>query len=109
MTAYNLSVVLLIPAAHRDAINAYAESRGWGPDNLSIELSGAGGAVWYGCHTWAAPEFLAELASPPSGGGYEAALADLVTSVVPDGDPRANWASTLSEYGLTQPQAEVRP
>lgn len=97
MSEYNYSVVLLIPAAHKDAINELAESLGWGPDNLSIELQGADG-TWYGCHTWAAAGFLEQIANTED----SPALSALVVSAVQGGDPLANWNATLSEHNLTR-------
>lgn len=106
MTDYNVSVVLLIPDEHRASINEYAETLGWGSNNLSVELHDADGAVWWGCHT---RELLVDLTIPPDGSEHAAALAALVTSVVADGDPVAHWSATLSEYGLTRPHTGDRP
>ena len=43
MSAYSISVVLLIPDAQRDLINAYAEALGWGPDAEGNRLNGRAG------------------------------------------------------------------
>jgi hypothetical protein len=94
--SYSLSVVLLIPAAHRDALNQLAEAMGWGPENLTISLSGG---TWYGCHTWAAPSFLGEFAQAPP--EYAEALAALVMSVVEGGNPAEHWQQALLDNGLT--------
>jgi hypothetical protein len=95
---YNISCVLLIPAAHRDAVNALAESLGYGPNNLSVELVHADGGIWYGCHTWCAQSFLDQLADPAYSGS---AMAALVVSAVPDGDSASNWAEALAEHELS--------
>lgn len=105
MSSYTISCVLLIPAAHRDAINAVAEAIGYGPGNLSVELLHTDGSTWYGCHTWAEQAFLDMIASPPPEvaqiqGGPEA-LAALVVSSVEGGDPLSNWQQALTENGLT--------
>ena len=95
---YNISCVLLIPAQHRDAVNALAESLGYGPDNLSVPLTHADGSKWYGCHTWCVQAFIDELADP----AYAGEVVDaLVVSAVPDGDPTSNWAETLQANGLS--------
>lgn len=105
MSDYNLSVVLLIPAPYKDAINQYAESIGWGPDNLSIELVHTDGSTWWGCHTMADAGFLELMSSPPEPDtevDYTPALAVLVSSIVPGGDPLENWNATLAEHNLTR-------
>ena len=40
---FNLSVVNIIPDAHKDAINQIAEAYGCGPNNLSVKLQGEDG------------------------------------------------------------------
>ena len=105
MSAYNLSVVLLIPDAQRDLINAYAESLGWGPDNLSVELVHTDGSTWWGCHTMADEGFLELMSSPPDTEDetdYTPALAVLVSSIVPGGNPITNWNEALEANGLTR-------
>ena len=52
---FNLSVVNIIPDAHKDAINQIAELYGCGPNNLSVKLQGEDGIFW-GCHSWWEPE-----------------------------------------------------
>ena len=103
MSDYTLSVVLLIPAAHKDAINALAEESGYGPDCITVPLVHTNGGEWFGSHSWVAPEFLTDLgAAPPS-----AALAALVISVEEGGDPQTNWQATLAEHGLTRPEVTL--
>ena len=98
MSDYTLSVVLLIPAAHKDAINALAEESGYGPDCITVPLVHTDGGEWFGSHSWAAPEFLTDLgASPPS-----AALAALVISVEESGDPMSHWTEALEANGLVR-------
>jgi hypothetical protein len=98
MSDYPLSVVLLIPAAHREAINTLAEAMGWGPGNMSRELTD-GSATWYGCHTWAAHSFLDEFGQAPP--EYAEPLAALAMSVIEGGNPSEHWAATLDAHGLT--------
>lgn len=103
--SYDLSVVLLIPAAQRDLINQYAESLGWGPGNLSVELVHTDGSTWWGCHTMADAGFLELMSSPPEPDvevDYTPALAALVSSIVPGGDPLENWNATLEANSLTR-------
>ena len=95
---YSISCVLLIPSAHRDAVNALAESLGYGPDNLSVPLTHTDGSEWFGCHTWCVQAFIDELADP----AYAGEVVDaLVVSAVADGDPTSNWAETLQANGLS--------
>lgn len=94
---YSISCVLLIPVAHREAINALADSLGYGPDNLSVPLTKASGAKWFGCHTWCVQAFLDQLADPAYAGEARSAL---VVSAIPDGDPASNWSKALADNGL---------
>ena len=43
---FNLSVVNIIPDAHKDAVNAIAELYGCGENNLGVRLIGADGIYW---------------------------------------------------------------
>ena len=95
---YSISCVLLIPAAHRDAVNALAESLGYGPSNLNVELVHTDGSSWYGCHTWCVQTFLDQLADPLYAGE---AVAALVVSAVTDGSPADNWAEALAAHSLS--------
>jgi hypothetical protein len=96
--SYSLSVVLLIPAAHKDSINSLAEQLGWGPNNLSTPLSGG---TWFGCHTWADPEFLNEFSQAPA--EAQETLMALVISVSTEGggSPAEHWKLALEENQLT--------
>ena len=52
---FNLSVVNIVPDAHKDAINQIAELCGCGSNNLSVKLQAEDGIHW-GCHSWWKPE-----------------------------------------------------
>ena len=109
MSNYTLSIVLLIPEQHKQAINDLAEASGYGPDCLSAPLIHTDGSAWTGCHTWAAPEFLEDLgAADPS-----EALAALVMSVRSAGqlddegeplsmEPLTHWAEALTANNLSR-------
>lgn len=93
-----ISCVLLIPGAHLAAINALADSLGYGPNNLSVPLRKADGSLWHGCHTWCTQIFLDQLDDPTYTGEARAAL---VVSLVEDGDPAVHWEQALASNGLT--------
>lgn len=96
--SYDLSVVLLIPAQHREAINTLAEELGYGPGNLSALLVKDDGTTWYGCHTWCVQAFLDQLVDPK----YACeALSALVVSAIDCCDPTSNWAQALLDNHLT--------
>ena len=97
--SYDLSVVLLIPAQHREAINTLAEELGYGHGNLSVPLVHADGNAWYGGHTWAAPAFMDEFANAPA--EFAGPLSALVMSVIEGGNPIEHWNSTLSLHGIS--------
>lgn len=109
---FNLSVVNIIPDAHKDAVNAIAELYGCGENNLSVKLVDSTGGIYWGCHSWWKPEDYALFSDPdlraqiippellPS-------LEFLYERLVLDGDSQENWQATLSELGLTLTQEEV--
>ena len=96
--SYDLSVVLLIPAQHREAINTLAEELGYGPGNLSVPLIHADGNAWYGGHTWAALAFLDHFREPVE--GFEDVVSALVVSLL-DLPPTEHWQTALTEQGLS--------
>ena len=103
--SYNLSVVNIVPDAHRDSINQIAELYGCGPNNMSVKLQGPDGVYW-GCHSFWKPEDYAQFSD-----------ADLRAQIVPtelapsleflyerlvlDGDAQENWQAALAELGLS--------
>ena len=104
---YNLSIVLLIPDAHKQAINALAEAAGHGPDNLSRPLVDADGNPWWGGHTMAAPVFLEDFASVTE---YPEAMAALIMSVhdieLGESSDLPHWQEALAANNLTEEVAE---
>ena len=103
---FNLSVVNVVPDAHRDSINQIAELYGCGPNNMSVKLQGADGIYW-GCHSFWKPEDYAQFSD-----------ADLRVQIVPtelapsleflyerlmlDGSAQENWQAALEDLNLTQ-------
>lgn len=53
---YNLSVVNIIPDAHKDAVNQIAELYGCGPNNISVKLIDIDNNIFWGCHSYWRPE-----------------------------------------------------
>ena len=107
----NLSVVNIIPDAHKDAVNQIAELYGCGSNNLSVKLQGADGVYW-GCHSWWKPEDYAvfsydELRQQVVPTELQPALAHLYERLVLDGDAQENWQSALDELGLTLVETEI--
>lgn len=106
----NLSVVNIIPDAHKDAINQIAELYGCGPNNLSVKLQGADGIYW-GCHSWWKPEDYAlfsdeELRAQIIPSELLPSLEFLYERLVLDGDSQENWQAALSELGLSIAETE---
>lgn len=107
---FNLSVVNIIPDAHKDAVNQIAELYGCGPNNLSVKLQGADGIFW-GCHSWWRPEDYAlfsddELRAQIVPSELQPALEFLYERLMLDGDARENWQSALGELGLSLVEGE---
>lgn len=96
------SAVLILPAAYRDAGNAFGVAQGWGEDNFSVPLSadGAEPATHYGCRADVTQGFLDMMADPPA----EAVplLAVMVSSFADGVQPYDHWIATLAENGLTR-------
>ena len=108
---FNLSVVNIIPDAHKDAINQIAELYGCGPNNLSVKLQDADGNIFWGCHSWWKPEDYAifsddELRQQVVPAELAPALEHLYERLVLDGDAQENWQSALGELGLSLVEAE---
>ena len=96
------SAVLILPAAYRDAGNAFGVAQGWGEDNFSVPLSATGlePATHYGCRADVTEGFLAMMADPPP----EAVplLAVMVSSFEDNVQPYDHWIATLAEKNLTR-------
>ena len=102
---FNLSVVNIIPDAHKDAINQIAELYGCGSNNLSVKLQGTDGIYW-GCHSWWKPEDYAQFSDADLRAQIvptevAPALEFLYERLVLDGDAQENWWAALSELGLS--------
>ena len=102
---FNLSVVNIIPDAHKDAINQIAEIFDCGENNLSVKLQGADGIYW-GCHSWWKPEHYAifsndELRQQVVPTELKPSLEFLYERLMLDGDAQDNWQQALEEMGLS--------
>ena len=110
---FNLSVVNIIPDAHRDSINQIAELYDCGENNLSVKLIDSNGAIYWGCHSWWKPEDYAlfsnaELRAQIIPAELLPSLEFLYERLVLDGNTQENWQSALSELNLiTYTQEEV--
>lgn len=107
---FNLSVVNIVPDAHKDAINQIAELYDCGPDNLSVKLQGDDGIYW-GCHSWWKPEDYAKFSDEDLRNEIvptelQPSLEFLYERLILDGDSQANWQAALSELDLTIVEAE---
>ena len=103
---FNLSVVNIIPDAHKDAINQIAELYGCGPNNLSVKLQGEDGIYW-GCHSWWKLEDYAvfsddELRQQVMPTELQPSLEFLYERLMLDGDSQENWTAALALNGLSE-------
>ena len=108
---FNLSVVNIIPDAHKNAINLIAEAYGCGPNNLSVKLQGEDGIYW-GCHSWWKPEDYTvfsddELRQQIVPDDLQPALEHLYERLVLDGDAQENWQAALALKGLSVVEEEI--
>lgn len=102
----NLSVVNIIPDAHRDAINQIAEAYGTGSNSMSVKLQDNNGDLFWGCHAWWKPEDYAlfsdeELRNLMVPVELRESLNHLYERLILDGDSQENWQSALIELNLT--------
>ena len=109
---FNLSVVNIVPDAHKDAINQIAELYGCGENNLSVKLIDSNGAVYWGCHAWWKPEHYAvfsddELRQQVVPSELAPSLEFLYERLMLDGDAQENWQAVLSELGLILVEHEM--
>ena len=103
---FNLSVVNIIPDAHKDAINQIAEAYGCGPNNLSVKLEDAEGNIFWACHSWWKPEDYAvfsdeELRNQVVPEELKPSLEHLYERLMLDGSSQDNWQAALDELNLT--------
>lgn len=109
------STVLVLPKDQKDAGNAVAVALGHdvAPGNtysVALSPSGSAPATHYGCHTWARPEFIAQLQAAEQGSAPEIPGVDmptlmsvLVKSVMPEGaNPVQHFMDVLKANGLTR-------
>lgn len=103
---FNLSVVNIVPDAHKDAVNRIAEAYGCGPDNLSVKLQDTEGNIFWGCHSWWKPEDYAvfsdeELRNQVVPDELKPSLEHLYERLMLDGSSQENWLSALTELELS--------
>lgn len=108
---FNLSVVNIVPDAHRDSINQVAELYDCGENNLSVKLVDSNGAVYWGCHSWWKPEDYAlfsdaELRAQVVPPELLPSLEYLYERLVLDGNAQENWQAALSDLGLSLTETE---
>ena len=108
---FNLSVVNIVPDAHRDSINQIAELYDCGENNLSVKLIDINGAIYWGCHSWWKPEDYAlfsdeEMRAQIIPAELAPSLEHLYERLMLDGDAQENWQSALDELGLSLVEAE---
>ena len=108
---FNLSVVNIVPDAHKVAVNRIAELYGCGENNISVKLQGEDGIYW-GCHSWWKPEDYAlfsdeELRAQVVPPDLLPSLEYLYERLMLDGDAQENWTAALALNGLSEVLEEV--
>lgn len=103
---FNLSVVNIVPDAHKDAVNQIAALYECGENNISVKLIDSNGTVYWGCHSWWKPEDYAlfsdgELRQQLIPAELQPSLEFLYERLMLDGNAQENWATALAELGLS--------
>ena len=102
---FNLSVVNIVPDAHRVNVDLIAEMYGCGHPNLSVKLQGDD-VIYWGCHSKWNPDDYAtfsdeDLRNDLIHPDLRPSLEFLYERIVLDGDAQENWQAVLSELGLS--------
>ncbi|WBX38990.1 hypothetical protein [Acinetobacter schindleri] len=110
---FNLSVVNIVPDAHKDAINQIAALYDCGENNLSVKLIDSTGAIYWGCHSWWKPEDYAifsddELRQQVVPTELQPSLEFLYERLMLDGDAQENWQAALALNGLSEVLEETQ-
>ena len=94
------SAVLILPAAYRDAGNAFGVAQGWGEDNFSVPLSATGlePATHYGCRAEVDQAFIDSVENPTPEAGPLVAV--MIYSFADNVQPYDHWVATLELNGL---------
>ena len=108
---FNLSVVNIIPDAHKNAINQVAALYGCGENNLSVKLIDSKGAIYWGCHSWWKPEDYAlfsdaDLRAQVVPTELLPSLEFLYERLVLNGNAQENWQAALIALGLSLVETE---
>lgn len=109
---FNLSVVNIIPDAHKDAINQIAELFDCGENNLSVKLIDSTGNIFWGCHSWWKPgDYVLfsddELRAQVTPAELQPSLEHLYERLMLDGNAQENWQSALDELSLSVVETEI--
>ena len=104
---FNLSVVNIVPDAHKDAINKIAALYDCGENNLSVKLQDADGNILWGCHSWGKPEHYAvfsdsDLRAQIVPSELQPSLEFLYERLALDGNAQENWQAALALHGLSE-------
>lgn len=100
------SAVLILPAAYRDAGNAFGVAQGWGEDNFSVPLSATGlePATHYGCRAEVDQAFIDSVENPTP--EAEPLVAVMIYSFEDNVQPYDHWIATLGANGLMRIEHE---
>ena len=100
------SAVLILPAAYRDAGNAFGVAQGWGEGNFSVPLSATGlePATHYGCRAEVDQAFIDSVENPTP--EAEPLVAVMIYSFADNVQPYDHWVATLGANGLMRIEHE---
>lgn len=110
---FSLSVVNIVPDAHKEAVNQIAALYDCGPNNLSVKLKDAEGNIFWGCHSWWKPEDYAvfsddELRQQVVPAELQPSLEFLYERLMLNGDAQENWQAALALNGLSEVLEETQ-
>ena len=100
------SAVFIVPAAHRDAANAFCAAQGWQPQGdatgtFCVALTTGTGPTHYACRPDLTPEHEAILANPPLGAGPLLAVIDMDIRAVGPSEGAVHFREVIAARGLS--------
>jgi len=123
---FNLSCVLILPAALQAAGNAMSVALNHGDNTYSVPLCTGDVVTHYGAHAWVQQSFIDQIQAASQGlipsellvldeegnppislADLQSILSNLIITTQEGGDPQTHWQGTLAANGLAVQVSEL--